>query len=162
MIWIYCLVILLIVTALAIIDLRTMRLPNYLTVPLMVLGLLVSSFTDFGFCSASESLFGLLLGYFLIWAVNCVYFLFTKKHGIGMGDAKLLAAYGAILGFSNVLPILFISSVIGLIGGIIWLKLHKLNHQAAFPFGPFICVAGLIAISDVVFKTFFIRTFFGL
>jgi leader peptidase (prepilin peptidase)/N-methyltransferase len=149
------------VIALAVIDFRTMQLPNYLTVPLMLLGVVVSSFTNFGFCSAKESLIGLLVGYLLIWAVNFVYFLLTKKHGIGMGDAKLLAAYGAILGFSYVLPILFISSAIGLIGGIIWLKLNKLNHQAAFPFGPYLCIAGLIAISDVVFNTFFIRTYLG-
>lgn len=161
MIWIYCLLILMIVTALAIIDLRTMQLPNYLTVPLMLMGLLVSSFTNIGFCNAYQSVTGLLFGYLLIWGVNFIYFLFTKKHGIGMGDAKLLAAYGAILGIGDVLPILFISSVIGLIGGIIWLKLYKLNHQAAFPFGPYLCIAGLIAIFDVVFKTFFIRTFLG-
>lgn len=161
MIWLYSLLILSIVTALAVIDLRTMQLPNYLTLPLMLIGVLVSSFTNFGFCNAYESLLGLLLGYIIIWIVNLLYFFITKKHGIGMGDAKLLAAYGAILGVSYVLPILFISSVIGLIGGIIWLKLHKLNHQSAFPFGPYLCIAGLIAISDVLFKTFFIRTFLG-
>jgi len=149
------------VIALAVIDLRTMQLPNYLTIPLMLLGVIVSSFTDFGFCTAKESLIGLVFGYLLIWSVNFVYYLFTKKHGIGMGDAKLLAAYGAILGFGDVLPILFISSAIGLIGGIIWLKLNKLNHQAAFPFGPYICIAGLIAIFDVVSNTFFIKTYLG-
>ncbi len=161
MIWIYSLLITLVVITLAIIDLRTMLLPNYLTFPLMIIGVLVNSFTSFGFCQAYESVIGLILGYFLIWAVNFLYFLFTKKHGIGMGDAKLLSAFGAILGYSYILPILFISSVIGLLGGIIWLKLNKLNHQQAFPFGPYLCIAGLIAIFDIVFKTFFIRTFLG-
>jgi len=161
LIWIYCLFITVIVITLAIIDFRTMQLPNYLTLPLMMIGLLVNSFTSFGFCQTFESIIGLIFGYSLIWGVNFFYFLFTKKHGIGMGDAKLLSAFGAVLGYSYVLPILFISSVIGLLGGIIWLKLNKLNHQQAFPFGPYLCIAGLIAIFDIVFKTFFISTFLG-
>jgi leader peptidase (prepilin peptidase) / N-methyltransferase len=159
LIWIYCLIITAMVITLALIDLRTMQLPNYLTLPLMILGLLVSSFTNFGFCQAHESIIGLILGYSLIWGVNFFYFLVTKKHGIGMGDAKLLSAFGSILGYFYILPILLIASVLGLLGGILWLKLNKLSHQHAFPFGPYLCIAGLIAIFDIVSNTFFIRNF---
>jgi leader peptidase (prepilin peptidase)/N-methyltransferase len=59
----------------------------------------------------------------------------------------------------NILPILFIASVFGLIGGILWLKLNKLNHQDAFPFGPYICILVSSMLSDIVFKTFYINNF---
>ncbi len=61
-----------------------------------------------------------------------------------MGDAKLLAALGGWLGWQPLPGILLTASLTGLIGGIIWLVWNKQNHRAAFPFGPFLAIAGII------------------
>jgi leader peptidase (prepilin peptidase)/N-methyltransferase len=61
-----------------------------------------------------------------------------------MGDAKLLAALGAWLGWGALPGILFLASVTGLIGGMAWLKLNKQSPGSAFPFGPFLVIAGII------------------
>lgn len=61
-----------------------------------------------------------------------------------MGDAKLLAALGAWLGWVALPGILLIASILGLIGGLIWLQWNKQDHRAAFPFGPFLAFAGII------------------
>jgi leader peptidase (prepilin peptidase)/N-methyltransferase len=61
-----------------------------------------------------------------------------------MGDAKLLAALGAWLGWSALPSILFLASVLGIVGGILWLKLNKKKHGSPFPFGPFLIFAGII------------------
>jgi len=63
-----------------------------------------------------------------------------------MGDAKLLAGLGAWLGWNSLPGILLFASVAGLIGGMIWLKWNKQNRQKAFPFGPFLAIAGIIAV----------------
>ena len=157
MIWLYSFFIVSFSLALTIIDLKTMLLPNYLTFPMIVIGFLISAFSQIGFCTGLESFIGLVVGYLLIWIVNALYYSLTRRDGIGMGDAKLLSAFGAIFGWTNVLPILFIASVFGLIGGILWLKLNKLNHQNAFPFGPYICIAGNVVLFDIVFKIFYIK-----
>jgi len=68
-----------------------------------------------------------------------------KKHdGVGMGDAKLLAALGAWLGAGALPEILLIASLTGLVGGLIWLKWHRSKISHAFPFGPFLAFAGII------------------
>ena len=61
-----------------------------------------------------------------------------------MGDAKLLAALGAWFGWYTLPSILLVASVSGLIGGLVWLQWKKQNHRSAFPFGPFLAIAGII------------------
>jgi leader peptidase (prepilin peptidase)/N-methyltransferase len=87
---------------------------------------------------------GGIFGYAFLWGLNFIYYWAKKQHGIGMGDAKLLAALGAWLGASALPEILLISSISGLIGGLIWLRLQEQSIRSAFPFGPFIAIAGII------------------
>ena len=137
-------VLILILVYLAYIDLRTFRLPDVITLPLILSGLLVSGFSNQGFVSFWDSAIGAILGYLSLWLLNSLY-RFAKQHdGIGMGDAKLLAALGAWLGWFALPGILLIASLTGLIGGLIWLQWNKQNHRSAFPFGPFLAIAGII------------------
>ncbi|MBU3539369.1 A24 family peptidase [Polynucleobacter sp. UK-Gri1-W3] len=138
--------ILLIVTLmyLAYIDLRTFRLPDVITFPLILSGLLVSGFSNQWLVSFQDSAIGAILGYTSLWLLNLLYRLTKKQDGIGMGDAKLLAALGAWLGWYALPGILLIASLSGLLGGFIWLQWNKQNHRSAFPFGPFLAIAGII------------------
>jgi leader peptidase (prepilin peptidase)/N-methyltransferase len=129
---------------LAYIDLRTFRLPDVITFPLILSGLLVSSFSNQWLVSFQDSAIGAILGYTSLWLLNLLYRLTKKQDGIGMGDAKLLAALGAWLGWYALPGVLLIASLSGLLGGFIWLQWNKQNHRSAFPFGPFLAIAGII------------------
>ena len=143
-IWIIQSLLILALLYLAHIDWRTFRLPNAITFPLIILGIAFNAFSDLRFTSPSSAFIGALLGYGLLWALNTGYRLLKNQEGIGMGDAKLLAALGAWLGWGALPSILLIASVTGLLGGIIWLKLRKHHLREAFPFGPFLAIAGII------------------
>jgi len=137
-------VLILILVYLAYIDLRTFRLPDVITLPLILSGLLVSGFSNQGFVSFWDSAIGAILGYLSLWLLNSLYRFAKQQDGIGMGDAKLLAALGAWLGWFALPGILLMASLTGLIGGLIWLQWNKQNHHSAFPFGPFLAIAGII------------------
>ena len=134
----------LILAYLAYIDLRTFRLPDAITLPLILAGLLFNGISNQGFASFQDAIIGAITGYSSLWLLNYLYRTFKKQHGIGMGDAKLLAALGAWLGWFALPSILLIASLIGLIGGFVWLQWNKQNHRSAFPFGPFLAIAGII------------------
>ncbi len=143
-IWIIQSLLILALLYLAHIDWRTLRLPNAITFPLIILGIAFNAFSDLRFTSPSSACIGVFLGYGLLWALNNGYHLLKNQDGIGMGDAKLLAALGAWLGWGALPSILLIASVTGLLGGIIWLKLRRHHLREAFPFGPFLAIAGII------------------
>ena len=141
--WIQALLILALVY-LAYIDLRTFRLPDAITIPLILSGLLFNGLSQERLVFFQDSVIGVILGYFSLWLLNCIYRQTKKQNGIGMGDAKLLGALGAWLGWLALPGILLIASLTGLIGGFIWLQWNKQNHRSAFPFGPFLAIAGII------------------
>jgi leader peptidase (prepilin peptidase)/N-methyltransferase len=134
----------LVLAYLAYVDLRTFRLPDVITIPLILTGLCFNSFSSLRFITAQESLFGGLVGFLLLWLLNRLYRYIKKQDGIGMGDAKLLSALGAWLGWAALPSILFLASISGIIGGMIWLRLNKQNHGSPFPFGPFLIFAGIM------------------
>lgn len=131
-----------ILIALTGIDLVSQYLPDKLTFPLMALGLAVNS--NSLFVTASESIWGLLLGYFSLWIVVKIFYLFTKKQGMGEGDFKLLAALGAWLGPMLLPFIILLSSLLGSIIGIILMR--KRAESRPFAFGPYLAIAGMVAL----------------
>lgn len=131
------------------IDFDTQLLPDRLTFPLAGLGLAVNS--QGWFVSPTQSIWGLLLGFLSLWVVVKIFYLITKKHGMGQGDFKLLAVLGAWLGPMMLPLIILLSSLIGSIVGIILLK--KQGESRPFAFGPYIAIAGIIALlygTDIV------------
>lgn len=124
------------------IDFDTQLLPDRLTFPLAGLGLAVNS--QSWFVSPTQSIWGLLLGFLSLWIVVKVFYLITKKHGMGQGDFKLLAVLGAWLGPMMLPLIILLSSLLGSIVGIILMK--KQGESKPFAFGPYIAVAGIIAL----------------
>jgi prepilin signal peptidase PulO-like enzyme (type II secretory pathway) len=129
---------------LAYIDWHTFRLPNVITLPLIILGITFSWLSDLRLTTLSSAFAGAFLGYMSLWTLNASYRLLKNRNGIGMGDAKLLSALGAWLGWGALPNILLIASAAGIMGGIIWLKWRGHQLQQAFPFGPFLAIAGII------------------
>ena len=128
------------------IDLKSFILPDWITLPLMLSGLVFNTWNVNQFCSTLDSLLGIVVGYGLIRFVNALYFNYKKQHGIGQGDAKLLAAIGAILGWQAIFPILFFAALSGLIVGLIFLRVKRLSFQNPIPFGPFLSLYACIFI----------------
>ena len=143
-IWLIQSLLILALIYLAYIDWQTFRLPNAITFPLIFLGITFNTFSDLRLTSLSSACVGAFLGYTVLWTLNTGYRLLKNRNGIGMGDAKLLAALGAWLGWSALPSILLMASATGIIGGILWLQWRGHQLQQAFPFGPFLAIAGII------------------
>ena len=80
-----------------------------------------------------------------------IFYLLTKKHGMGQGDFKLLAVLGAWLGPMMLPLIILLSSLLGSIIGIILMRIQ--GESKPFAFGPYIAIAGIIALlygNDIV------------
>ncbi len=128
--------------ALAGIDLRTQLLPDQLTLPLLWLGLVLSLLPLF--VSPSASIIGAAIGYLSLWSVYWLFKLITGKEGMGYGDFKLLAALGAWMGITALLPVVLLSSLIGAIVGGAFLAIRGHDRATPIPFGPFIAAAGWV------------------
>jgi leader peptidase (prepilin peptidase)/N-methyltransferase len=128
---------------LTVIDLRTMLLPDSITLPLLWLGLLLSLipvFTDM-----RSALIGAMAGYMSLWLVFHLFKLVTGKEGMGYGDFKLLAALGAWLGWQSLPMIVLLSSVVGAVVGIGLIAFRRLGREMPIPFGPYLAAAGWLA-----------------
>ncbi|MBE8168436.1 MAG: prepilin peptidase [Shewanella sp.] len=134
----------LVLIALTGIDLDEMLLPDNLTLPLLWLGILFSM-TD-GFVSLNDSVIGAMAGYLSLWSVFWLFKLVTGKEGMGYGDFKLMAVFGAWLGWQMLPLIILLSSLVGAIVGISLIATKKLHSGNPIPFGPYIAAAGWIAI----------------
>jgi leader peptidase (prepilin peptidase)/N-methyltransferase len=122
------------------IDVRTQLLPDQLTLPLLWLGLLISLVPVF--VPSDSAIVGAATGYLSLWSVFWLFKLATGKEGMGYGDFKLLAALGAWMGATALLPIVLLSSLIGAIVGGGVLALRGQDRSTPIPFGPFIAAAG--------------------
>lgn len=128
----------------SLIDAEHQLLPDVLVLPLIWLGLIVNSFGLF--VSLHEALWGAVAGYMALWSVFWLFKLITGKEGMGHGDFKLLAMFGAWGGW-QILPLtILLSSMVGAIVGVILLRLRNAKTSTPIPFGPFLAIAGWIAL----------------
>lgn len=120
-------------------DLDHFRIPNWISLPLIAAGL---GLAVFGFVDWRLSVLGAGIGYGLIWALSLYWLKVKKQEGIGLGDAKLLAAAGAWLGAFALPFVLLIASGTALLIIICAsvLKGQKLEMTSRIPFGPFISI----------------------
>lgn len=130
--------------ALTLIDLKKQLLPDSITLPFLWFGLFFSFYDVF--TELKSSVIGAMAGYLILWSVYHLFKLLTKKEGMGFGDFKLLAALGAWVGFSYLPQIILLSSIVGSIAGISMLLIGKTKQQQPIPFGPYLAMAGWIAL----------------
>ena len=126
------------------IDWDTTLLPDDLTIPLLWGGLIVAAL-GLTTVPLPDALWGAVAGYLSLWLVYWGFKLLTGKEGMGYGDFKLFAALGAWFGWQALIPIILIASVVGAIIGIVMKFNNKLREGGAVPFGPFLSLAGLVA-----------------
>lgn len=126
------------------IDFDCMLLPDQLTLPLMWAGITLA-LLGIGSLSLTDAVIGAIAGYLCLWSIYWLFKGLTGKEGMGYGDFKLLAALGAWLGWQLLPVIILLSSLIGLVFGLIQLRLQKRGIDKAFPFGPYLAIAGWLA-----------------
>jgi leader peptidase (prepilin peptidase)/N-methyltransferase len=150
------------------IDLEHMIIPNVITIPGTIIGLIFNALiTDwemsghllgtFSFSLENflgvlnevpflDSVFGLIVGGGLLFLIAFLYVTIRKTEGMGMGDVKLLAMIGAFLGWKGVVFVMLVSSLLGTLTGLSIILYKKGNLRYALPFGPFLSLAAVIYI----------------
>ena len=148
------------------IDLEHMIIPNAITIPGAIAGLIYNALitdwersTDllgrfsfglenfFGILNEVpflDSVFGLVIGGGVLFLIAFLYVLVRKTEGMGMGDVKLLAMIGAFLGWQGVVFVMLVSSILGTATGLSIILYKKGNLKYALPFGPFLSLAAVI------------------
>lgn len=129
---------------LTVIDLDEQLLPDQLTLPLVWLGLLLN--IDGLFTDLVSAVIGAAAGYLCLWLVFQVFRMLTGREGMGYGDFKLLAVFGAFLGWQMLPLIVLLSSLIGAIVGITLIVARGRDRQIPIPFGPYLAGAGFLAL----------------
>ena len=129
---------------LTLIDFDHMLLPDQIVMPLLWLGLLVNITGTF--VPLNDAVIGAAVGYMSLFSVFWLFKLLTGKEGMGHGDFKLFALFGAWLGW-QLLPILILmASVVGALIGISLMLFKNHTREQAIPFGPYLAIAGWITL----------------
>ena len=136
--------------ALTVIDIDHQLLPDNMTLPLMWLGLLLSlaaTIPSIGLpVDPRSSIVGAVAGYLSLWSVFHLFKLLTGKEGMGYGDFKLFAAFGAWFGWQMLPLIIMLSAFAGAAIGIGLIVIRGRDRNIPIPFGPYLAVAGWIAL----------------
>jgi leader peptidase (prepilin peptidase)/N-methyltransferase len=123
-------------------DLETQRLPNVLTLPGIVVGLLFALAVPPGL---RNCLIGAAIGGGLLWLLRWAWKRATGVEGMGLGDVKMLAMIGAFLGWQQVWAVVFLASLAGAAAGIGLTLLRRRSLQSRLPFGTFLALAAYLA-----------------
>lgn len=144
----------------AVVDIRYLIIPDVLSINSIYAGVVYSVFCSiwvyYGYqqpayyVSLKDSFYGLLLGGGSLWLLGQLSIIILKKEGMGGGDVKLLAAFGAWSNWQVVLGTILTASLLGSIGGLISIIYQKIKYKKKYkflghmiPFGPYLCVAFL-------------------
>lgn len=130
--------------AMSFIDIDHQLLPDSITLPTLWLGLILSVFPVF--TDSHASIIGAASGYLALWLVFHLFKLATGKEGMGYGDFKLLALFGAWLGWQYLPAIILLSSLVGAVVGSVMILFSGHERGKPIPFGPYLAAAGWIAL----------------
>lgn len=140
--------------ALTMIDIDHQLLPDNMTLPLMWLGIVLNS--QGVFTNLESSVYGAVAGYMVLWLVFWSFKLITGKEGMGFGDFKLLAALGAWMGWQALPLIIILSSLVGAVIGVAAIIIMGRDKNIPIPFGPYLALAGWIALlwGDIITRSY--------
>ncbi len=134
------------------IDLDSLILPNFITLPGIAMGLGVRGadvyfFSPAGGAKIGETLvlgvMGAVLGFASLAALSLGYQRWRGRAGLGMGDAKMAAMLGAFFGAKAIFFIFFLASCFGLLLGGLLLATRRISRETPLPFGAFLGLASL-------------------
>ncbi|MCB0331987.1 MAG: prepilin peptidase [Bdellovibrionales bacterium] len=136
---------------LSFIDIDYYLLPNVITYPGFLLGIILALVNHFfHFFSRPivptiwDSLLGVLVGAGVLELIARLYMWFRNKQGLGMGDIKLLAVTGAFFGMEGAIYTMFVGSLLGSFVGIFLILIGQGKLSKYLPFGPYLAIATLL------------------
>jgi leader peptidase (prepilin peptidase) / N-methyltransferase len=127
-------VLVVVLVKLSLADLQERRLPDWLTLPLAAAGLGLAAWRT-GEVPIPE-LIGAAGGFLVFWALGEAHYRLRGTEGLGLGDAKLLGAAGAWLGWRD-LPFVILVAALGALAAAAAVRLR----QQEIPFGPWLAAA---------------------
>ena len=126
-------------------DIRERRIPNFITLPSIIVGFGLY-FVYWGWTGLKVSFIGLLIG-------GGCFLIFYAFGGIGAGDVKLMAGIGALLGMDKILTVILVTVFTGGIIALIIIMMKKikgeykiLSSKNTFPYGLAIAIGTIITI----------------
>ena len=128
--------------ALTMIDFDKMILPDQITLPLVWLGLILG--LNDVFVSIDQAVIGAIVGYMSLWSIFWLFKLITGKEGMGYGDFKLFAVFGAWFGWQLLPLLILMASLVGAIIGVSLMVFRNHEGSKPIPFGPYLAIAGWI------------------
>ncbi len=136
------------------IDINTQTIPDALSVPLIIIGIILSSFNAFlNKPHIIFSLIGAITGFFLLYIIALLGKVMFKKEAMGGGDIKIISAIGAFTGPYAVLFTVFIASFLGAVFGLFLIITKKKERTEPIAFGPFLFLGSFMYILfDYFFK----------
>ncbi|MCB9877397.1 MAG: prepilin peptidase [Planctomycetes bacterium] len=142
--------------ALSFIDFDTQLLPDALTKPGMVIGVVAGIWPGIvapiaedpavsrALCTWLGSVVGLLVGGGVTWGVRALGTVVFKKDAMGFGDVKLMGMVGAFLGWKAALLTLALGCLFGsIVGGVMALRR---GLGARIPFGPYLALGAIVSL----------------
>lgn len=123
------------------IDLDHKIIPDSLSLSLLWLGLLLNASPQ-GLVPLSAAVIGAAVGYLSLFCLAKIFKIIRKIDGMGNGDFKLLALFGAWFGWQVLPTIILFSSLAGTIVGIYLVVTKKMRFTEPLPFGPYLALAG--------------------
>lgn len=113
----------------ALLDQKTMEISDIACLLIAVCGIAVMILNG----SYLSSLIGML-------CISLPFLLLTMLGGMGMGDVKLMAAVGILLGWKQTLLAAFFGIVIGCFAATLLKILNKRGWKSEIAFGPYLCI----------------------
>lgn len=130
--------------ALAMIDVEHFLLPDAITMPGIVAGLLLQPFLPA--TSFLDAALGALCGAGVLILIINFWFWMRSEEGMGLGDVNMLALIGAFLGWQGAAVSLIGSALIGAVTGVALMATGRVGLRSRLPFGVFLAIAGLFAL----------------
>jgi len=123
-----------------VIDYKYFLLPDFLTLPLIPLGLIVTWGNDSS--ALLDHIIGVVAGFGVVVILRAAYRRLRGREGMGLGDAKLLAASGAFMSWQALPSVIVIASLTAL-AFVLFTTFRGTNITLAdrVPFGTFLCLA---------------------
>ncbi len=140
--------------ALAVLDAENLWIPDFLTLPGIGVGLLVTVLFEAKGNSLLRTLLyrisGLLAAAGVVLLIRWAYWLLRRREGLGLGDAKLMAMLAAWLGLEAALLAFALGVLIGAASALVLLAVPARRHEQGWalsklPLGTFLCIGGIVS-----------------
>lgn len=138
--------------AITFIDLDFQIIPDSITLPGIVIGLIAGSvilpdpFERDSILGFKGALIGLLSGGGMFYIIAVLSHIILRQEAMGGGDIKMMAMVGAFLGWKSILFTTFSGSLLGSVIGIFLMTFKGRGRKAKIPFGPFLAAGAVLSL----------------